>query len=527
MIMATGIFCAFAVAIVSCRGSDNSSRTPTPLVSSAEVSILSVGHTTSTNYPVAAGAVQKTFTGPNQNGAITLLTRHGSGTQLTYSTYLGRGISNVSQVRDVYVDPQGNIYVGGTTGDTALPTTPGVLQPIYGGGPDDGFIAKFSPTGTLLWLSYLGGNNYNPGQPDNIEEKVYGIAGIGPDGNLVVCGRTPSANFPVTQGAFHTTFPPKVWTQSFVTKITPDGSAIVWSTLVGGTSSNGSAIRGRCILDSKGNVYAAGVTTDPDFPVTPGAYQPTNHALANGGGQGFVFEMSSGGSTMMWSTYLGGSVGDALTGGIALDVNNNVYAAGHAASPDYPVTLGAYQTTLSGKVSCVISELRNDGAVLLASTYLGGSTKNNSTSSGYAECMAINLDAQGNVVAMGITPYKDFPTTRGVYQPRFGGGKYDGFVSRLTHDLKMLSYSTFIGGSGNEAGDSSARIEFDLNGNIYTGLATSSIDFPTTSDAYLRIYAGGPRDAVIIEFDPTLHSLLYGSYLGGNGDDFNRSMRIK
>jgi hypothetical protein len=130
--------------------------------------------------------------------------------------------------------------------------------------------------------------------------------------------------------------------------------------------------------------------------------------------------------------------------------------------------------------------------------------------------MGLSLDSAGKVVVQGITPYKDHPATAGAYQTAFAGGNYDGFVSKLSSDLKALVASTFIGGSGNERGDSSARVEFDASGNIYTGLTTSSTDFPTTSGAYSGAYAGGRNDEVIFGFDPTLHTMLYGTYLGGN-----------
>jgi hypothetical protein len=505
--------------------SNEASATPS---AGPAVSLVMVGHTTSTNFPVTNGSTYKPSGSTSQSGVVSVLARGSGSTTLTFSTYLGGASGNPgTQVRDVWIDPSGNIYVGGTTSDTASPTTSGVFQPTYGGGPDDAFIAKYSSMGTLLWASYLGTGG------TDIEEKVYGIAGYDPNGDLTVCGRmngaatiagVPMSKFgPSTNNIGH----------AYVAKVKPDGSAVVWFSMVGGSSTDSN--RGRCVLDSSGNVYAEGSSASRDFPTTAGAYQTTNRSTQPSPGQAIVYKISSSGSQLLWSTYVGGAGsvngGDSATGGIALDSSGNVFFSGFTYSADIGASPGAYQTalpdaSLNGS-SCYVGKLRGDGSAMVALTYLGGSALNTIGSSVFSECMALNLDSSGNVVVQGITPYKDFPTTAAAYQTAFRGGNYEAFVSKLSPDLTTLIASTFIGGSGNETGDSSARIEFDVSGNIYTALTTDSTDFPATPDAYQTFYQGGPEDEVACGLSSDLKALVYSTYLGGNGTDYNRSFRLK
>ncbi len=149
-------------------------------------------------------------------------------------------------------------------------------------------------------------------------------------------------------------------------------------------------------------------------------------------------------------------------------------------------------------------------------------------SANFMECMALALDSSGNVVVQGMTPYTNFPTTSGAYQRTNRGPNEDGFVAKFAPDLATLMASTFIGGAtGNETGDASARIGFDSSGNIYTGLTTPSTDFPVTSDAFMRTNPGGSESVVLFGLTPDLTGLIYGTYLGGNGTDFNRSFALK
>ena len=521
---------------------DSSSHTATRSLtlnvaqSASGVSLVLVGHTTSSNFPVTNGS---TYQGTNQNGTLSVLQAGSGSTALDFSTYLGAG-SGGTQIRDVWVDPAGDIYVGGTTTDSSFPVTAGVFQGTYGGGPDDAFICRYSSTGTKKWCSYLGTNG------SQIEEKVYSIAGYDPNGDLTVCGRmnTPPSSFDgVTITRIGTT--PINVTHAYVAKIKADGSALTWFTEIGGSS--GAGVRGRCVLDASGNVYAGGVSQDSDFPVTAGAYQTTNKAIAAGfcaapQNNGIVFKLNANGAALAWATYIGssGQSGDtscsAATGGIALDTSANppnVYVAGYTSSGDlFPNSAATgYQRTFpgpsgtSGGTSCWIAKLKSDGTAVLNSTFLGGHTS--AGGQNFQDCDGLALDSSGNVWMTGITPFSDFPTTAGAYRSTFIGGNYDAYIAKFSPDLSNLLAATFYGGSGNEAGDSSARIDFDSAGNIYTAGTSASTDVQVTSDAYQSTYQGGAHDEIVIGLSSDLKTLVYSTYLGGNGDDFNRSFRLK
>jgi Putative Ig domain/Beta-propeller repeat len=506
-------------------------------VGQSGTSLVMVGHTTSTNFPVTNGS---TYQGTSQNGALTVLQPGSGSTALDFSTYLGGGSAG-TQIRDVWVDPAGDIYVGGTTSDSSFPVTGGVFQGTYGGGPDDAFICRYSATGTKRWCSYLG--TAGP----QVEEKVYSIAGYDPiTGDLTVCGRMNGATSIAGVSQTKIGAAPNNVTHAFVAKIKPDGTALTWFTEVGG--SLGAGVRGRCVLDSSGNVYADGLSQDSDFPVTAGAYQSTNKALtaqlcASPYYSGIVFKLNANGAALAWATYIGGSgqAGDGgcsgAPGGIALDTSANppnVYVAGYTSSGDiFPSsTATGYQKSWTGVASaggtaCWIAKLKSDGTAVLNSTFFNGSTRSNSSSSGFSECDGLTLDSSGNVWVTGQTPYADLPTTAGAYQTAFIGGNYDTYVAKFSPDLSRLLASTFLGGTGNEAGDSSARIEFDSAGNVYTAYTTASTDVPVTSDAYQGAYQGGAHDEVVVGLSSDLTTLVYSTYLGGNGDDFNRSFRLK
>jgi hypothetical protein len=506
--------------------SNQASATPAPGPPTS-LKLVLVGHTTSSNFPVTNGTSYVSGGSTGQNGTVSVLSYNGSSATLAFSTYLGASSGGSgTQVRDVWVDPSGNIYVGGTTSDQNFPTTAGVFQGAFGGGPDDAFIAKYSPAGALLWASYLGTSG------SQIEEKVYSIAGYDNNGNLTVCGRMNGPNAAI-DGVNETNIGSMpAYTHAYIAKIKPDGSQLVWFTMFGGNGAAGDAVRGRCILDNNGNVYAEGATSSPNFPVTPGAFQ-TSFANTNGGSSGFVVELAADGSRMIWASYLGGSgsssIGDSTTGGIALDTGGNVYVSGYTSSSNL-FTSGAtgYQQLLpGGGIACFIARIKSDGSAILNSTFYGGATKFNSSASNFMECMALNRASDGTIYVQGITPYKDLPTTPGSFQPNFAGGNYDGFVGHFSSDLSTLLQGTFIGGTGNETGDSSARIAFDASGNVFTALTTSSLDFPVTSGAFQSAYQGGADDQVLFGLSPDLSTLLQSTYFGGNGVDFNRSMALR
>jgi hypothetical protein len=380
---------------------------------------------------------------------------------LSYSTYLGGNSTDIG-VR-IAVDSEGNAYIAGETGSSNFPTTAGAFQITYGGtgGPfstGDAFVTKLNPTGSaLVYSTYLGG-----GLRDNASAIAVDV-----DGNAYVTGSTESPDFSTTAGAFQTTFHYGT-TEAFVTKLDPTGSALVYSTFLGGNNiDQGSAIA----VDASGNAYVTGNTDSTDFPTTAGAFQTTNAGAASTG-DAFVTKLNPSGSALVYSTYLGSSGDDDWGHGIAVDAAGNAYVTGTAAAADFPTTPGAFQTSGGGGF---ITKLDSAGSTLVYSTFLNG-----------AGGIGIALDADGNAYVTGTTNSVNFPTTAGAFQPAPGGSN-DAFVLKLNPTGSDPVYSTYLGGSGGEVG---SAIAVDADGNAYVTGSTNSVNFPTTAGTSQGTIAG-------------------------------------
>ena len=322
---------------------------------------------------------------------------------LDYSSYLGvDGYGN-----DMAMDRAGDIYIVGTTEANDLPVTEGAFAPRrtskepdhYSNG-EDAYVLKLSRTGDrIIYATYLGGSLF---------DRAMGVA-VDEEGNVYVTGATSSTDFPTTPGAFKTvhsgipcatsitTFP---CTDGFLTKLNPTGTALVYSTLMGGGGYDSPI---NIEVDSSRNAYVQGYTRSPDFPTTPGAFQTSLRGEADL----FVMKMDARGEALIYSTLLGGSETEApiigfLSGvSMALDAGGNVYVAG-AASRDFPTTPGAFQTEPRG---AFVTKLNADGTALIYSTGLGTGSIH-----------SIAIDAQGNAHVVGTTSSLDFPT-KNAFQP--------------------------------------------------------------------------------------------------------------
>ncbi len=442
---------------------------------------------------------------------------------LAYSTYLGGSREEPFSVtgngddlgRGIAVDTAGNVYITGWTGSHHFPTTTEAFQPTFGGGQYDAFVTKLDPTGSaLVYSTYLGGNG-----------GIYGI-GIAVDaaGNAYVTGAA-SADFPATPGAFQTAFAGGFGLDAFVTKLNPTGSALVYSTYLGGTGSDSSS---GIAVDADGNAYVTG-NAHPGFPTTPAAFQPAY----GGGNEGdaFVTKLNPAGSALVYSTFLGGSSNDAGYG-IAVDADGNAYVTGSTNSTNFPTTAGAFQPRLnqglcraySGSVPCsdvFVTKFDATGSALIYSTYLGGTLGEGSS--------GIAVDASGNAYVAGVTDSTNFPTTAGAFQPRisdkstcfdpYTGGYVpcaynDAFVTKLDPAGSALVYSTYLGDNNSSVGG----IAVDAAGNAYVTGSTSSPDFPTTPGALQSTLRVAP-DAFVTKLHPSGSALVYSTYLGGGNYD--------
>src|SRR5438046_915685 len=314
---------------------------------------------------------------------------------------------------------------------------------------------------TLVYATYLGSSGWDYGS---------GIA-VDAAGSAYVTGSTSSADFP-TANALQAA--KAGFQNAFVTKLNPTGSALVYSTYLGGSGGDGGT---GIAVDTAGNAYVTGSTRSIDFPTV----NPLQAAYG-GDGDAFVSKLDAAGSALLYSTYLGGSGSDAGCG-IAVDTCGNAYVTGETRSTDLPTTPGAIQTTYGGScMTCVgdafVTKLDATGSALVYSTYLGGSSGD--------EGLGIAVDAAGSAYVTGGTGSADFPTTAGAFQTTYGGG--DAFVTKLNATGTALVYSTYLGGS---RGDGGFGIAVDAAGSAYVTGSTNSTDFPTTPGAIQTTYSGG------------------------------------
>jgi hypothetical protein len=437
-----------------------------------------VGTTGATDFPTTAGAFQTTRTGTNGNAFVTKL--NASGTALVFSTYLGGSgqTGKFDNATGVAVDASGNVYITGSTPSTDFPVTAGTAyQLVNNGTPSNGFLTELNPTGTsLMYSTFLGGSGND------------GCAAIALDsnGNAYVTGSATSTNFPVTPAtAIQTTGQSTglAFVSRFNTTFSGTGS-LIYSTLLGGTNSNqGTGIA----VDSSFNAYITGQTTSTDFPATASAFQSTMKGTA---GNAFVARVdTTTANNLVYATYLGGTATGSGSGdignAIALGPSSNVFVTGNTKTTDFPVTSGVLQSTPknTNKTTFVarIDTTKSNGASLVYSTYLGGSSQD--------AAGAIAADSSGNAYVAGSTASSDFPTIPGAPQfTRTTQNRDTGYVSVLNSTGSALSFSTYFGGSG---GDAATGIAVDSAKNVYITGITASSDFPVTTGAYQTTFNTG------------------------------------
>lgn len=391
---------------------------------------------------------------------------------LTYSTYLGGNFAENGN--SIAVDPAGNFYVTGYTNSSNFPRV-NAFQNTFGG-IEDVFITKFGPDGQPIYSTYLGGSHWDFGSD------IFADAA----GNAYVTGYTASQNFPLANP-----FQPSRGgvNEAFVTKLNPEGSALIFSTYLGGNNDDyGQAITG----DSQGNVYVAGDTTSTNFPVS-NAYQPANA----GNSDGFVTKFNPAGSALVWSTYMGGSSSDGFFG-LAVDAANNVLLTGRSYSLNYPLQ-AAYQPYMAGEYDAVVTKLNAAGSVLIYSTYFGGSSDEYGTD--------LAADPLGNAYITGSTFSTDFPVIN-AFQSQGGFG--DAFVSKFSPTGTPL-YSTYLGGPWPDGGDG---IAVNAAGEAFVIGSTQSDNFPLVNPIYPILR--GSEDAFITRFSASGTSLIFSTFFGGS-----------
>ncbi len=374
------------------------------------------------DFPVTKGAFQTTCKAVGEYGSNGFVAKlNPTGTELVYSTYLGGSgneESNGDQANGIAVDGSGHAYVTGRTTSGDFPVTKGAFQ--TNSNPwANAFVTKLNPTGSaLVYSTYLSGSGICYTATYCEGDVGYGLA-VDDFGNAYVAGQAYSSDFPVTPGAFQTKNNTYAGNgpNAFITKLNPEGTDLVYSTYLGGIYFDGATA---IAVDNSGEAYVTGLAQSANFPVTKGAYQ-TKNRQAPDVPNAFVTKFSADGSTLEYSTLLGGPNGDSAFA-LAIDSWGNAYVTGTAFSSNFPVTPGAFQPTNRGDSNAFLTMLNPAGSKLLYSTYLGGSRSDGASS--------LAMLADGRVFVAGTALSTDFPVTRGAFQTA-NPGSYSGFVTEF------------------------------------------------------------------------------------------------
>lgn len=466
---------------------------------------------------------------------------------LLFSTYVGG--SSQELPRGMAGDGSGASYLY-CRSSCCSPITPGAFQ----GTPStaqNAWIGKLAPGGTsLVWSTYLGG-------PD--AEDPADIA-VDLDLTVVITGKTWSNAFPSTPSAYqptHSIGPSN--SDAFITRLAPNGDALVWSTFLGGAKgegptalalapsgevviainpSNGASIPAtagafdstwhngdqliarlaadgsnlsfatyfRCstvhdmAIDSHSNVVLGGdvEVADGPLPTTPGVLKPSSPSPIFA--DGFVAKLQANGAGLLWSTYCGGDQHNDAVVGVALDAADSVYVCGYTYAPDYPTTPGAYRTVFSPNSDGFAAKLLPNATGLAWSTLLG--TACHDVTCGTVAMSELLVDSAGNAIVVGNANEWDLDVTADAFQPAFIGPfpSADAILIKLDMLGQSAAYATWFGGSG---GDAAFGLTLDAANRPILGVESYSADLFTTPGAF-QSTNGGDLDMVIASFDVPL-----------------------
>lgn len=403
---------------------------------------------------------------------------------LVFSTFSGG--SNLDKAVAITTDDDDNLYIAGWTFSDDYPATFGAYDRSYNG-DHDVFVSKFNSDGSaLIYSTYIGTGG---------TEYVKDIA-VDASGNVIITGGTMGTAYPTTPGAYDETF--NGARDIYVTKFNSTGSALLYSTFIGGADWDNAEALG---IDDAGNVYITGITWSTDYPTSAGAFDRTH----NGGrDDAFLTKLNSSGSAIIFSSYLGGNNYDNAFD-IVID-DNKAVITGYTVSPDFPTTAGVYDPTHNNGKDVFITKFNATGSSLLYSTYLGGNAGE--------EAYGIDINPSGWVIVTGYTNSIDFPTTASAYDGTYNTGD-DVFIAILSSTASGLLYGTFLGGGNSECGNA---VAYDNTGSFCVTGKTTSTTFPTTSGCFDDSY-NGLGDAFISKFNSGGNVLIYSTYLGGSNSD--------
>jgi uncharacterized repeat protein (TIGR01451 family) len=405
---------------------------------------------------------------------------------LVYSSYLGGAGDDSGSSVDV--DNSGNIYVTGTTSSIAFPTH--IPFQSSNAGLADAFVTKLDPTGAnVIYSTYIGGSG---------QDRADGLFVDKTSGAVYLSGRVDSSSidFPTTAGAFATSYRGGDF-DAFVLKLNPAGNSLAYSTFLGG-GDNDSAIG--IAADASGVTYVTGGTRSQGFPTTASAYQ---FSVA-GDTDAYLLKFNSTGTTILYSTLLGGGATDRGSS-VRTDNFGNAYLVGYTSSLDFP-NENALQNSLGGSFDAFVAKVDTNAtgtASLVFCTYLGGT----SDDKGYG----LALDPGNNIYVAGQTTSNDFPLLNPTQATK--GGSFDAFIAKIS-SAGTKTYATYLGGSGD---DRATGIAVNSSGNAYVTGYTASTNFPTAIP--LQLSNGGGADTFVSKLNTAGDGLLYSTYLGGSANE--------
>jgi hypothetical protein len=399
-----------------------------------------------------------------------------------YATYLGG--AELDQAWDITVDTKGRAYITGFTASNDFPTTSGVYNPNHNGAMDV-FVTKFNKTGTdLVYSTFIGGSS---------SDWSYGIA-VDIDGYVYLAGATASADFPIMGGAYDTSY--NGGTDAFVAKLNKNGSALMFSTFIGGSDEDtGYDI----VLGKDGEIFITGSTNSTDFPTTQGA----DDRVFGGFYDGFATKFDSEASKLIYSTYIGDEYLEELFG-IAVDKNDAAYVTGYV---DYDGDLG------DGDSDVWAVKLDNKGSKQVYSFIFGGGDDESGR--------AVVVDEFKKAYIVGWTESSNFPTTPEAFDPTYNGHT-DAFVCKLKIDGSDFVYCSYLGGTCWDWGEDIDLYD-DLSA-VVTGYTTTG-DFPVTEDAFDPVH-NGSADAFVSYVSPDGRDLPYSTFLGGRAPDYGTGIAV-
>jgi hypothetical protein len=431
-----------------------------------------VGTTDSPDLPVK-NAFQPSYGGgdPDRPGDVFVARYSAGGTRLEYATYLGG--SGGEYLPAITVDADGSAYVVGSTLSMDFPTVSPLQSTRRGDG--DGFIAKIDPGGRLVYSTYFGGANY---------DTLRAVA-VGSDGSIFAAGSSLSPDFPTTPGSFQPESRNTSFDEAVIVKLSPDGQQLVYGSHIGGIeliASNGFDGITDIAVDHDGCAYATGYTTYPDMP-TVNAAQPE---FGGPGIDAFVCKFSADGSSLVYSTFLGGLAADTGVA-IAVDATGSAVVVGEGGSADFPSVNPPLPKPISDdyyRLDGFVAKLSPDGRTFVYSGAIGGNRQDVAT--------AVAVDAAGNAYVVGRTESKDFPVLRALQRRR--AGSHDTFLVGIRPTGEAIA-STYFGGSAYEF---AFGVGADGAGGVFVAGFTASSDFPIKRPVQRTIK--GDIDAFVTRF---------------------------